>query len=53
MYEAALAHALETLGAKESERHFGATRDEVEGMRDNLHQLITSHVESNLKPILT
>lgn len=53
VYEAALAHALRTLDAKELERRFGATHDEVEGMRDDLHQLIAPHDESSLKPVLT
>ena len=40
VYEAALSHALATLGAEEIERHFGASLDEIEGMRDDLREAL-------------
>ena len=36
--ESALNYILDTLGDEEIERRFGATRDEVEGIRDDLRE---------------
>jgi hypothetical protein len=35
MYEAALAYVPDSLDAEEIERRFGASTDEIEGMRDD------------------
>lgn len=40
IYEAALSYALETLNGAEIERRFGATADEIEGMRDDLREVL-------------
>ena len=39
-YEAALSYALETLDNAELEQRFGATADEIEGMRDDLREVL-------------
>ncbi len=41
VYEAVLSYLLNTLSSEELERRFGATRDELEGMRDDLRQALT------------
>ena len=38
--EAALTHLLDTAGAAEVERRLGATREEVEALRDDLRQAL-------------
>ena len=38
VFESALEYALDSLGDDEIERRFGATRDEVEGIRDDLRE---------------
>ena len=40
MYEAALNYALDTLDEAEIERRFGASIDEIEGMRDDLRSVL-------------
>ncbi len=49
-YEAALSYALDTLDESEIERRFGATVDEVEGMRDDLREVLEQHGEVSRKP---
>jgi hypothetical protein len=49
-YEAALSYALETLDELEIERRFGASLDELEGMRDDLRSLLEQHGEAVHKP---
>ncbi len=44
--ESALSYALERLGAAEIERRFGATRDEVEGIRDDLREALSARGEA-------
>lgn len=41
VYEAALGYLLNTLSTEELESRFGATRDELEGMREDLRQALT------------
>jgi hypothetical protein len=50
MYEAALSYALDTLDEAEVERRFGASFDEVEGMRDDLREVLAEHGEATRKP---
>jgi len=44
--ESALNYLLGTSGDAEIERRFGATRDEVEGIRDDLREALRSHDEA-------
>ena len=55
VYEAALSYLLDTLSSEELESRFGATRDELEGMRDDLRQaLIDEAVAADESdPVLT
>lgn len=41
VFETALSYALEKLSDKEIESKFGATRDEIEGMLDDVKQTIS------------
>ena len=41
VYEAALSHALDTLATEEIERRFGASSDAIEGMRDDLQEVLS------------
>jgi len=41
--EAALSYALDSLSATEIERRFGATVDEIEGIRDDAQAIFTQH----------
>lgn len=50
-YEAALNYLLETLSTEEIEQRLGATRDEVEGMCDDLRQAISILQSSTPEPI--
>jgi len=50
VYEAALSYALDTLDAAEIERRFGASADEVEGMRDDLRETLAAHAETTRAP---
>jgi ferritin-like metal-binding protein YciE len=50
VYEAALSYALDTLGESEIERRFGASVDEIEGMRDDLREILEQQVEGARKP---
>ncbi len=40
VFESALSYALDRLGDAELERQLGATRDEVEGIRDDLREAL-------------
>jgi hypothetical protein len=44
--ESALSYALDELGDTEIERRFGATRDEVEGIRDDLREALGAREEA-------
>jgi len=44
--ESALSYALDRLGDAEIERRFGATRDEVEGIRDDLREALSARGEA-------
>jgi len=46
VYEAALSYALDTLDESEIEHRFGASVDEVEGMRDDLREVLEQHGEA-------
>ena len=48
-YEAALSYALDTLDEAEIERQFGASRDEIEGMCDDLRGVLAEHGETTYK----
>jgi hypothetical protein len=50
VYEAALSYALDTLGESEIERRFGASVDEIEGMRDDLREVLEQQGEAARKP---
>jgi hypothetical protein len=45
-YEAALTYALDTLDGAEIERRFGASVDEIEGIRDDLRAILEPHNEA-------
>ena len=45
VYEAAISYALDSLNGAEIERRFGASVDELEGMRDDLRALLKQHGE--------
>lgn len=49
VYEAALSYALNALDRAEIERRFGATLEEMEGMRDDLREALAEHTERLLK----
>ncbi len=53
VYEAALSYALDTLDEAEIERRFGASVDEVEGMRDDLRAVLEQHGEAKEPEPLT
>ena len=46
VYEAALNYALDSLDEAEIERRFGASVDELEGMRDDLRTVIEQQSEA-------
>jgi uncharacterized small protein (DUF1192 family) len=50
VYEAALSYALNSLDESEIEHRFGALVDEIEGMRDDLHDVLEQHGEAARKP---
>lgn len=50
LYEAALGYALESLSDDEIERRFGASRDEVEGAREDLRLTLTELREAVVEP---
>jgi len=50
VYEAALSYALDTLDESEIEHRFGASVDEIEGMRDDLREVLAQHGETARKP---
>lgn len=52
VYEAALNHLLETMGTAEIENRFGASRGEIEGMRDDLRRALIEWRASSPKPVL-
>ena len=49
VYEAALSYALDTLDESEIEHRFGASVDEIEGMRDDLREILEKHGEHRRK----
>lgn len=51
LYEAALSYLLESLEASELERRFGATRDEIEGMHDDLREALAQCGELSHRPV--
>lgn len=51
VYEAALSYVLETLEAADVERRFGASVDEIEGIRDDLREALTPHSETPRKHV--
>jgi hypothetical protein len=46
VYEAALSYALDSLDDVEIEQRFGASVDEIEGMRDDLRAILDSYRET-------
>ena len=53
VYEAALTYLLETLPEQEIERRLGASRDELEGIRDDLRHALAACGASTLEPTLS
>lgn len=53
VYETALSYALDTLDEAEIERRFGATVDEVEGIRDDLKEALAAQGETERAPEVT
>ena len=51
VYEAALSYVLNSLSASDIERRFGASLDEIMGMRDDLRQVISQYGETPHKPV--
>lgn len=49
-YEAALSYALDSLDESEIEQRFGASVDEIEGMRDDLREVLAQHGETARMP---
>ncbi|MBI3949574.1 MAG: hypothetical protein HY314_03870 [Acidobacteria bacterium] len=43
LYQAALSHILKTLDAAELENLFGATKEEIEGMHDDIEEILAQH----------
>jgi hypothetical protein len=43
VYEAALSYALDALGESEIKRRFGASVDEIEGVRDDLREVLAQN----------
>jgi len=43
LYKAALSHILSTLDAAELETLFGATKEEIEGMHDDIEAVLARH----------
>jgi uncharacterized small protein (DUF1192 family) len=52
MLETALTLALRTLGTDELEQRFGASRDEIEALCNELHAGLGRGVQENHKPVL-
>jgi uncharacterized small protein (DUF1192 family) len=50
--ETALTFALHTLGTDELEQRFGASRDEIEALRDDLHAGLRRGAQESRKPVL-
>lgn len=50
VYEAALSYALDTLDDAEIESRFGASANEIEGMRDDLREVLAEHGETARAP---
>ena len=50
VYEAAINYALDSLSGAEIERRFGASADELEGMRDDLRAVLEQHGETTGEP---
>jgi hypothetical protein len=50
VYEAAINYALDSLNGAEIERRFGASVDELEGMRDDLRAVLERHGEAAGEP---
>ncbi|MDQ3256482.1 MAG: hypothetical protein M3R15_21775 [Acidobacteriota bacterium] len=48
--EAALSYVIDTLSATEIERRFGATVDEIEGIRDDVQAILTQHGTTQRTP---
>jgi hypothetical protein len=53
VYEAALGYVLDSLGAEEIERRFGASTDEIEGMRDDLRDALAAKDEADDERLVT
>lgn len=53
VYQAAISYLLDTLSSDELVNRFGATRDELEGMRDDLREADARHKWTTREPALT
>jgi hypothetical protein len=49
VYEAALSYVLDTLDEAEIEHRFGASRDEIEGMCDDLREALAEYGDTTYK----
>ena len=47
LYKAALSHILSTLDAAELETLFGATKEEIEGMHDDIVEILARHARAD------
>ncbi len=52
VYEAALVYVLDSLDSQEIERRFGASVDEIEGMRDDLRDALAVRGATDDEPVL-
>lgn len=52
VYEAALGYVLDSLDAEDIERRFGASIEEIEGMRDDLRDALAHHGTAHDEPLL-
>ena len=53
LYEAALGYVLDSLDAEEIERRFGASSDEIEGIRDDLRDALTARNDTGDERLVT
>ncbi len=50
VYEAALNYALDTLSARQIKQRFGATIDEIAGIRDDVQAILAQHGTTRRTP---
>jgi hypothetical protein len=52
LYEAVLSYVLDSLNSEELELRFGASVDEIEGIRDDLREALGDHVIADSEALL-